>query len=265
MPPRTRSFVAVAVVPLLFTAAACSPDEHSTKAPPTGSSPTSGAAAGTPGGDRLPVPPGGASAQGTVTLRPLTGADLTTALLGNDDLPSDWQTAGDGGINPDIGRAADPRCQPVLDMMGDQKAAIAPAGAAAVRLMPRKYGVSTGHAVVLRSYADDGATRLFNAFTAAVRACSEFSATDSMGATTDYRRGVSSAPTMGDESFKIITSATFSGVTFANQYTVVRSGNVIVMFTAPAQDSTMTDSGPYEYPETIMKAQVDKVIAAQKP
>lgn len=272
---------AVAVVPLLFLAAACSDDKKDdtgAKSPSgggtsIGTGTTSGAGGGTPGASGAPGASGGSGATGAPgqpgssgspspggsksseqnasSGRSLSAAELKAATVVGSDLPSGWTVAGPTVEDPDATRADKAVCQPLLDLLNGggtlQTTGLVSAELTAPGASSSEYALS------LASFGPEAAAKLLSDTKSAIGSCATFKAGDSSGPMLTYTVAKAQGPNIGDDSVTFVVS---SDLGFTVRLTAARTGAVIVQGMALGSDKAM--------PEAIVKAQVDKAKAAQQ-
>ncbi|MDI2127456.1 hypothetical protein [Yinghuangia seranimata] len=246
----SRRLLASAALPTLVVVAACAAGggKGGGTVPVAASAPAPASAPSVVG-----APGQAAEAGASLAPEALPGVRLVQA-----DLPPGW-SIGEKATDDDTGRTERPECQPFADLMTGSGAGVAPTGYGAVGL------VADGKedalfSISMRTYRPGDAPALFDAARAALAACPDFRARDAQGVTTGYAVAMQDAPDLGDQALRGTIAVSLRGNTFTLPSTFVRSGNVVVQFSA-------FDPGgpePAAVPDAIVRAQLAKLAAAER-
>ena len=250
---RTRTVAALAAVPLLLTCAACSDDAgNEPAASTTGAARTTPAVSPSPGGATVSEIPGRGNSPSASASSPgragkgLTAAQLRAALVTTSDLPSGWR-AGPPETEDDSSSTADKAaCQPILDMINGTGTGTAASGPRVSAELTAP-GASEARTQVLLASYEATANKLLTDVKAALPSCATFRA-EFLTYTIAPARG----PALGDDSVSFVVSSSIADVTL----TTTRVGNVLVNAAQLGGDTAV--------PEPVLRAQVDKVAAAQR-
>jgi hypothetical protein len=263
--------VGAALVPLLLAATACkfgSDDKEDDKKADNAAASTS-APASAPVAPSAAAPSAPASGNAGGNGKALTAAQLQTALLSGKELPSGWKTAA-GKLPAATAQTVTPAgCQPVWDLIfGDpKKQPTAKAGATLT-------GPGGSYQVSLAEFAPGVAEKLFADTAGAVKNdtttdCLAYSAKNAKGDITSVEGGTQDAPKLGDASLKLLVAygpkASMDNPSNANPAGYVQ---FIRVGTAIAAVYVVSDVNvgmfPKDFPDDLVKTQVDKLTAAKK-
>lgn len=247
---------AAALLALVLASAGCSgggksgdnaddkPAQGQPVAPAAGAPSTAGSA---PGGQ-----PSTAAASAPSAGKDIDPAKVPDLLVANADLPAGWKTSSDF-LTDDTGAANPEKCQAVADLLQGRSAAVEPVAAVRTGLQD---GSATGslRAIGIRAYTDGGAAKLMADAVAARPGCATFRAVDSQGKEAEYHIAPGNPPKLGDDGFASLVTTKAGTKSYTLPATLIRVGNVIVSFMA-YQGS---------FPDDVIRAQVAKVVAAQK-
>ncbi|MCF2530627.1 hypothetical protein [Yinghuangia soli] len=266
----SRRLITVAAVPLLFLATACGSDDKkedaksagATGAQTPGAESTGGGSAGGSSGGSASTPAGGANAGSGGGSngggKTLTTAQLTSALVAAGDLPSGWTVEPDEEDEPTgASKASTPACQPLADLL-NASGPVKGVGRASAELQTTSAPTTT-YNVGLLSFPSGEAAKVLAAAKKAVPSCAEFTA-DSDGTMVTYKVALAAGAKAGDESLGLSVNMSAEGMTFDAPIVFVRSGSVLV----GAQGLDMNGSSAKPIDNAVIKAQVEKIAAAQK-
>ncbi|MDI2127561.1 hypothetical protein [Yinghuangia seranimata] len=267
LPARLRSAAAaVSLVPLLFAASACKigGDDKDAKGGTGGGKADPAAAAQPAAGSGAPSGGGssGAAVSGGGAAKALTADQLKAALLVQSDMPSGWTVKPGSTVSPSKLNATPAGCQAIVDLVsGDPKAAPTATGNGVLTNGSSK---DAQYFVSMEQYSGV-ATKLLDDVvkeTGPGSSCGTVNATDGDNAFI-YKaaRSDRTPKSLGDAVLylDITTSQPGQSAELPGRMQIVRSGEVLIQFVG------MQKSGKPEWvPDAVVKAQVEKIKAAQK-
>ncbi|MCF2530626.1 hypothetical protein [Yinghuangia soli] len=186
---------------------------------------------------------------------------LEAALLTQAELPQGWELAGGGkDVEKDeIAQADRAACQPVMDLVSGRSAGIAPTAQVDVGLLGAGQEQGASH-LGINQYKEGDAAALLAAATAALPGCTGFGIKQEGGGVSPAAVTTAPAPALGDAALYFELAVGAEGETITIPHTVVRKGSALVITTT--MNVARAKSVPI--PEPLIKAQVDKLAAAQQ-
>ncbi|MCF2530630.1 hypothetical protein [Yinghuangia soli] len=254
-----KRIAVAAIVPLLALATACSSDDKKDdKSATAGNAGNAGATPGsTPGAADSPAgKPGG---------KALTEDKLKAALLVSADVPGWTATTGDPEDDSASPEKTDkPECQPLMNLVAADKDHM-PSLTATVAVN-KETAPKTVHMMALGQFDGDKAEKALKDARAALSKCASFSAVDPENTKTAYTTKEAKKPGFGDDSLALDFSMLEDGETDPTllQVVFVRSGPVVLQGMVLDMDITKDAPSENTIDASLLRAQYDKLVKAQK-
>ncbi|WNI15846.1 hypothetical protein [Actinacidiphila sp. ITFR-21] len=232
---------AVALLPALLLAAACSSNSADADGHSKGTAPASAAARA-----------------------PLTKAQLTSALVTTTDVPGYTvqvsQTDATDSTDDSTLTADEPACQPLADITSSKPKIhrMAFVGAAFAKTPVGQATPAQIDQMLVASHAPGDAQKVIDSVKTALGSCTSFNAIDNTGTKTPFAITKAAGVATGDASASYVMTDTADKKTGAALVTVVKSGDTITAYL-----SVKSAGGAGQLPLAVAVKQNDKLKAAQ--